>query len=372
MSSLLVCCMVVIVSVLLGSSLCYLWYQVCLLQASALKAQATPPNPEPPMSGKKPASDGGHRMVCVQCGRERNMGVARTSKFCTQRCIINWLEDNPDKAPKDAVGDDSAAPLPPSKLTPAKKDSPAPSSSDDKTPDDTPPKPIPRALRNLQIDMAKPGTKLNLSSNSDSDSSSPSPPQTVVATTPQMLVPVSGNTSVRATLIESLANIISMSQQQGNPLSPVTSITKMPNTQMMSVAAGPKAVMASKIKVSPGQVEKLLSKSTEPSNSVSGETTMTSSKGKASKGGVKRAAPTTATAENPPAKKQKSSSQSMKSVTFNLNPALSAVESVAPVALDRIASYLQPKKSAFETTKIKVPAGELSLSIFVVTLGGGT
>ena len=323
-----------------------------ILQASALKAQATPPNPDPP---KKPVSDGGHRMVCVQCGRERYMGVARTSKFCTQRCIINWLEDNPDKAPKDAVGDDSVGALPPSKLTPAKKSSPVPSSTDDKSPDSTPPKPLPRALRNLQIDMAKPGTKLNLSSNSDSDSSSPSPTQNMAAAPPEMLVPVSGNTSVRATLIESLANIISMSQQQGKPLSPVTSITKMPNPQMVSVAAGPKSVVASKIKVSQGQVEKLLSKSTESSNSASGE----SSKGKASKGGVKRAPPAATPPQNPPpAKKQKTSSQSMKSVTFNLNPALSAVESVAPVALDRIASYLQPKKSAFETTKIKVPAGE--------------
>ncbi len=96
-------------------------------------------------------------MKCEHCNRERFLSVARTERFCTQRCVVNWLEDNPDKTPKDAVGDsDVLLSSLPSLISRAK-------STDIKDS-----KSVPRALRNLQIDMASPGTTLHISSSSDS------------------------------------------------------------------------------------------------------------------------------------------------------------------------------------------------------------
>lgn len=296
------------------------------------------------------------------------MGVLG-SKFCTQRCVITWLEAHPDKMPKDAVRKKAvvtSATATPTKGTPSSTPSTKPSK--EKAQD----VPIPRALRNLHIDMAKPGTKLNLSSNSDSSSSSSSSPlESLIAATPERLVPIGGNTTIRPSIIESLANIISM-QQQGNPLNPVTTITKVPNTKVVSVvkptAAAPKVdtSKAAEEKGTSGQVENKAASgwsinkvSVDTTNKTSGQVEMAPAK--AGRGSVKRLAATSL--YTTPAKKQKvaatksTSKSSEKSVSFNLNPALSAVESVAPVALDRIASYLQPKKS--EPTRIKVPAGEI-------------
>ena len=98
-------------------------------------------------------------MKCVQCGRERKVGMARTEQFCTQRCIIHWLEANPDKNYEDAMGD--TTPTVPSSVQSQSSSPPASSEVVSK-------KPVSRALKNLQIDMALPGTKLPLP-NSDEE-----------------------------------------------------------------------------------------------------------------------------------------------------------------------------------------------------------
>ena len=42
------------------------------------------------------------KMKCLQCNRERKVSVARTDKFCTQRCITLWKDANPGKDPDQA------------------------------------------------------------------------------------------------------------------------------------------------------------------------------------------------------------------------------------------------------------------------------
>ena len=49
-------------------------------------------------------------MTCIHCGRERKKSMARSDRFCTQRCILQWLEANPDKTLQDAITDDVAPP----------------------------------------------------------------------------------------------------------------------------------------------------------------------------------------------------------------------------------------------------------------------
>ena len=103
-------------------------------------------------------------MKCVQCGRERKIGMARTEKFCTQRCIINWLEANPDKSVEDAMG--ASSPTAPLSITSVQSLSSPEKGESQK---DGQQKPVSRALKNLQIDMALPGTKLPLP-NTEEDS----------------------------------------------------------------------------------------------------------------------------------------------------------------------------------------------------------
>lgn len=98
-------------------------------------------------------------MKCIHCGRERKIGMARTEKFCTQRCIVNWLELNPNKSVEDVM-------VTTSRNTPVSIASvqSLSTSTDEETQTDesSKPKPVSRALKNLQIDMALPGTKLSL------------------------------------------------------------------------------------------------------------------------------------------------------------------------------------------------------------------
>ena len=98
-------------------------------------------------------------MKCVQCGRERKVGMARTEKFCTQRCIINWLEAHPDKNVEDAMG--TVKPTVPPTIASIQSLSASPSAASEPK---VKRKPVSRALKNLQIDMALPGTKLLLPS----------------------------------------------------------------------------------------------------------------------------------------------------------------------------------------------------------------
>lgn len=79
--------------------------------------------------------------------------MARTERFCTQRCVLQWLDEHPDKTPKDAVGD-SRAPLfsLASLASEAQAASTAAANKSSKS--------VPRALKKLHIDMAPPGTTL--------------------------------------------------------------------------------------------------------------------------------------------------------------------------------------------------------------------
>lgn len=99
-------------------------------------------------------------MRCEQCHRERYLKMARTERFCTQRCVIEWLREHPDKTPKDAVGDSDVPFFSLPSLASEAQVTPTDKDKDSKN--------MPRALRNLHIDMAPPGTILQLS---DTDSS---------------------------------------------------------------------------------------------------------------------------------------------------------------------------------------------------------
>ncbi len=102
-------------------------------------------------------------MRCEHCHRERFLKMARTERFCTQRCVLKWLEEHPDKTPKDAVGDSNVPffSLPP--LT-FRARAQAPSTIKNKSS-----KSIPRLLKSLHIDMASPGTTLQPSSETNSE-----------------------------------------------------------------------------------------------------------------------------------------------------------------------------------------------------------
>ena len=276
-------------------------------------------------------------MRCVQCGRERSIALARSSKFCTQRCTVQWVEATPPKAPEAVDMQDSG-------------DSKAASASE------SPKAPLPRALKNLQIDMAKPGTKLYRSSSSplsDSDSlNSPTKPQLE-----QLPSDGTNNTisAVRSNIIENLATLIAQ-QQQTIIASSVAAIDNAPpapgiaTTAAIGTDGSPQQKTAT-----PGAPPKA---PVLPKASGSGDVKIHA------KGAVKRstAATHTSAAKKPKVTVMKSATQtSQKSVSFNLNEtpeisgAAASSSSTNPV-LDRIASYLLPKKT--EVAKIKLPPGE--------------
>lgn len=288
-------------------------------------------------------------MLCNQCGRERSVAVSRSSKFCTQRCIINWMEANPGKTPKDAVGDDSAAVVNTTKLS----TTPAAVSSKTQTQS-----PIPRALKKLQIDMAKPGTRLSLSDGENSNgekAKKPTPEPPALPTVGPSAQVLSADMSVRASLIESLASIISQQQKAlTNSFSPQV-IGKLSHANKTPEATKVKANVAL------GLGPKILVDKT------SGHTPKPK--------GSKRAATTTPTHASS-AKKQKMATKGTpqstpgKSVSFNLKPseASEAIPSSSsiPISLDTIASYLQqPKK---QTLEIKIPTGKIS-AVLVTEMG---
>lgn len=256
-------------------------------------------------------------MRCVQCGRERAISLARSTKFCTQRCTVQWVEANPPKTTEGAdvqyTGSDKAS--------------------------ESPKAPLPRALKNLQIDMAKPGTKLYRSSSSpssDSDSQN----------SPVQLEPDGTNnaiTAVRSNIIENLTTLIAQQQQSiitnsvaasSAPVAPGT-VVSATNGLLQKTAPGPKAS---------GTVDAKIP----------------------AKGVVKRStAATHAPAAKKPKLAMKSAAQSsQKSVSFNLNETPEIAAGGAPSSstnpvLDRIASYLLPKKT--EVAKIKLPPGEFCI-----------
>ena len=60
----------------------------------------------------QPADLAEAKMKCVECGRERKQSVARSGKFCTQRCLVQWVERHPDRTLQDALGDSDLQPSP--------------------------------------------------------------------------------------------------------------------------------------------------------------------------------------------------------------------------------------------------------------------
>ncbi len=246
-------------------------------------------------------------MVCMQCGRERVLGVARTSKFCTQRCIISWMEANPGKTPKDAVGEDPS---------PGKQVSP---------------KPLPRALKNLQIDMAKPGTKLAPSeSDSENEESKRQDDSLVKTNSPQISVSGNADDKRRDSIIKSLVTMISHKQKQ-NLVANVT-VSPIPASSNSTENSTPTSQQKVTLKSSTPKISKVPAK------------------------GVVKRSTSTPNPQNLVLKKQKTQG-SQKSVTFSLESAGEmGADSPLSSKLDKIASYLRPKISN-ETIKIKLPQG---------------
>lgn len=313
----------------------------------------------------------GLRMTCVQCGRERSVAVARSSKFCTQRCIINWMEAHPGLTPRDAVGDE---------VTPTSAESPSSSDSPSSSSKTTPPK-LPRALKNLQIDMAKPGTKLTPPTSSpssdeeDSKEKRPRPPALVAGGGSPTVGQILGGGGF--SLLQSLASIMSNQQKPAPPTTttigatPISAPTQTgtPTASAPSSSGGLPDKPEKNLRPQGGKVD-----SDTPSSKLqsgeAGKPPGHAPKMSATKGAKRSAA---VTLQGSSAKKQKlgggkgtqslsstsssSSSSQAKSVSFNLNPAEVVAESnPVPITLDKIASYLQPRKPP--TLEIKIPPGQ--------------
>lgn len=268
------------------------------------------------------------RMVCVQCGRERNINITRSTKFCTQHCILNWSMANPDKVPMDAS---------PILVAPAAKTVTTPSSAKAPKAGRDSSEPKSRALKKLQIDMAQPGTKLDLAEDEEEEGSSPpaqvQPPVSV--SVPHKAGALSA--SERSSRIDSLASAIAKQQRS---LAGARDTFVLPDVLKAFVVQPPSPVQVLQPKDT-GRVS-------------------------ASKGAVKRSA---VTPQAPAIKKQRmiakpSPQPALKSVSFNLEASETAEIMVPapppsiPLALDKIASYLQPKRSHSEVTRIKLPPGE--------------
>ena len=234
-------------------------------------------------------------MKCVQCGRERKMNMARTDKFCTQRCIINWLEANPDKNWDDAMGEATPT-VPISNASIQNSATPQQAGADVATKK----KPVSRALKNLQIDMALPGTKLSLAEEEEERKRGSS----------------SGGSSSDEGKTKKKAKL-------APPVSTVT--TRATRRSLASLTAS-----------KPSKTTPTATRSATRSTQLAEKTQTTPVSG--SEGGAKRAL--SASAPHPPAlKKVKTSAQakeSPKAVTFNLefvadNPSSTPTFSLVPI-----------------------------------------
>ena len=88
------------------------------------------------------STSGEDKVKCIVCGRERKPSLMRSSQFCTQRCINSWTERNGKGAePQSSTTSSSRR----SVETPMEVEKPTPPHQ---------PKKLPRALKNLKIDMA--------------------------------------------------------------------------------------------------------------------------------------------------------------------------------------------------------------------------
>ena len=54
-------------------------------------------------------SFGDLKMKCLFCGRQRKLAVARSEKFCTQRCIQQWSEAHPGEDPEASASEEEYA-----------------------------------------------------------------------------------------------------------------------------------------------------------------------------------------------------------------------------------------------------------------------
>lgn len=81
---------------------------------------------------EEPAVADGEKVKCIVCGKERKRSLMRSTRFCTQRCINQWSEQNAEEVD---TANEASEPM-----------------EVDKQPEQ--PKRLPRALKNLQIDMA--------------------------------------------------------------------------------------------------------------------------------------------------------------------------------------------------------------------------
>ena len=93
----------------------------------------------------------GKMMKCCQCGRERKLTIARTDKFCTQRCLKLWEERHPGQDADGAVPISSS--LSSGKLVMAANLNERLFCTELFLPPPDGPQ-TPRAIKNLHIDMA--------------------------------------------------------------------------------------------------------------------------------------------------------------------------------------------------------------------------
>ncbi len=237
-------------------------------------------------------------MTCIQCGRDRPLSVARTDQFCTQRCINNWQDSHSSQQQSDAKADAADE---------------APGAGPASSSGDSPFKPLPRALKKLQIDMAKPGTKLK----SDSEVKTSTSSSTTVSST-------SASTAVRSSLISSLTSMISQSQVQAEPHKELVE-----NNPPPAVSTKTPEVVKS---VTPAKA------AAKRSSSIP----LVSSAAKKAKMATKSTPQTTP-----------------KSVSFNLKPDENGTSSSSSPAhsnvLPLIASMFQPSKKSHESSKVKLP-----------------
>jgi hypothetical protein len=98
------------------------------------KEKEAPPTASAPSA---PAS-GDDKVKCIVCGRERKPSLMRSAQFCTQRCINAWSEKNSKGA--EPVSSSSS-----------RRPTETPMEVEKQTPPQL--KKLPRALKNLQIDM---------------------------------------------------------------------------------------------------------------------------------------------------------------------------------------------------------------------------
>ena len=277
---------------------------------------------------KKPAVSG-NRKTCIHCKRGKT-----DSKFCTQRCIIKWMEANPEKMPKEAVEDNAL-------VVKVDVEDPLPFTSSTSTPKQppSPPKVIPRALKNLQIDMAHPGTKLKRSPETSGSNSHLSTKESV-------------NSTTRMSLTSSSSSTIRMASSSNSSL-----IDSLPTM----------ATLTQKLAMTPKAADTPTAAAKPPADSAKPSTP--GSKGAA----AKRHA--TSQLSLPSSKRfkvaKKTPQNSPKCVSFNLkqkengptkepnvpSPSSSSA-SVTPHALERITGLLHHSKKSYDASKVKIPPGK--------------